>query len=275
MKRTLSTGLLAFALLGVAGGAAAAPWATDAAVGPNEVDVTIQIACPAAGFVCSQVDGYSDTQTSTLTGGATFLLDETNAQIQFDMDDTQDVGSGPQDTYLTMAGTDLTFAGIPFAGIPEIINLFVFSVTSPVIDVPGLDIGTPGDYAFSTTLDYASVSETTGDLEFILPDIVLSPTAVVVSGTFRVLGDIDTDGMVEYEIRDIAATLALQTNGTIGGEAVTIDVTADLTANLSGEVMGPPPEEVPALGTIATGVLMAGLVGLGVRAQRGRERAKS
>ena len=42
-------------------------WATDAAVGPSEVDFTLDLSCPAPTFTCSLIDGYSDVQTSTLS----------------------------------------------------------------------------------------------------------------------------------------------------------------------------------------------------------------
>jgi len=237
----------------------------DAGVGISQVEFTLQVTCPAPSFACGLIDGYSDVQTSTLAGSSTFRLDLESELIQFDTDSTQDVGGGPQSAYLTMSGSDLTFASIPFAGVPELANVLVFALSEPPISVPGIGSFTPGDYPFATILSYASLADVVGDLEFILPDLVVPASDVAVSGTFRVLGDVDFDGMVEYELRDMTGTLAVQTAGTIGAEPVTIDVTAVLTANLSGEVPGSSPPGVPAVGPIGLAVLAALILGLGAR----------
>jgi hypothetical protein len=247
-------------------GAHAATWLVDGAVGVSQVEFTLQITCPAPSFACSLIDGYSEVQTSTLAGSSTFQLDLANELIQFDTDSTQDVGAGPQPAYLTMSGSDLTFAFIPFAGVPELVNVLIFSLSDPPINIPGINAFAPGDYPFAATLSYASLADVVGDLEFVLPNLVIPGSGVAVAGTFRVLGDIDFDGRVEYQLRDMTGTLAVQTAGTIGGEPVTLDVTAVLTANLSGEVaLGPPPDLVPTVGPFGLAVLAGLLVRIGVR----------
>ncbi|MEE3326853.1 MAG: hypothetical protein VX252_05940, partial [Myxococcota bacterium] len=40
-------------------------WQTDLAAGINQVEMTVHVACPATGFICDQVDDYSDTQISS------------------------------------------------------------------------------------------------------------------------------------------------------------------------------------------------------------------
>lgn len=262
MNRWIGNTLLATLVAALtAGNAQALDWTTDPGVGPNQVSFTLEVACPGPTFACGLIDGYSDTQVSTLTGAGTFVADELGQTIQFETDSTQDVGSGPQPAYLTMPGSDLTFANLPFAGVPEIVNLSIFALTDPTISVPGLLLTLPGDYPFSETISYATLGEVVGDLEFILPDVVATGD-VVVSGTLRVLGDIDFDGMIELELRDLTGTLLVSGPGTIADEPVTIDITAVLTANLSSEVQGPggPISIVPALAPVPTATLMALLI---------------
>lgn len=241
----------------VAGGplwAAQGTWATDAAVGASEVDVTIGISCPAVGFICDLIDGYGDTRTSTVTGSGTVEVDEMLDELQFDADGQQDVGAGLQDAFVTLAGTPLSFTSIPFAGVPEIENLLVFALSNPPISVSGLVLLTPGDYPFSETVDYGSLADVVGDLELDVPDIVIAAQPTTVTGTLRVLGDIDSDDFVEYEILDYTASITLMGPGNIGGESVDITVTSDLVANLSGEVAAPVP--VPVLGLAGRIALM-------------------
>lgn len=242
--------------LGAAGTAIAdqGTWQTATFVGPSEVDVTLGIDCPALSFVCSLIDGYGDTQTATLIGSGTVDIDTGSAEIRFETDGTQDVGSGDQPAFLTMSGTPLVFTPIPFAGVPEITNLLVFALTDPPIPVPTLAFQPPGDHPFTTTLDYASISDVVGDLEFMMDDIVVPAQPVAVTGTVRVLGDVDVDGHYEYEIIDWTASLTLQIAGHIGGEPVTLTVTTDLVAHLAGEVPGAPPP-VPTVGVWARSIL--------------------
>lgn len=251
--------------------ASALDWTTDPAVGPNEVAFTLDVTCPGISFACTLINGYSDTQVSTLTGAGTYLSAPGSETVRFETDSTQDVGSGPQAAYLTMIGTNLTFANLPFAGVPEVVNLLIFALTDPEIPVPGLDLMTPGDYPFSETISYSSLGEVVGDLEFILPDLVAPPGDVVVSGTIRVLGDIDLDGMIELELRDVTGTLGVSGPGNIAGEPVTVDITASLTANLSSEILGTGVAIVPSLGPAATIGLAALLTLAGSQALRRRQ----
>ena len=234
-----------------------------------EVDFTLEISCPAVSFVCDLINGstggdhYSDTQTSAMSGAGTLQVDDAPDElIQFDSDSTQDVGSGPQPAYFTLTGTDMTFASIPFAGVPEIANPLVFALTNPPIDVPGLAGLDPGDYPFSPTptMSYSALADVVGDLEFILPGIVVPPEDVLVSGVLRVLGDIDQDGTIDYQLRDVTADFAYQVPSTIGGEPVMIEVSGQLTGNLI------PP--VPALGPLGLVLLsmllsVAGMASVG------------
>ncbi len=238
------------------------PWVTDAAVGQNQVVYTVALTCPNVGFVCNQIDGYSEQDTSIVAGGATFDLDDDLDQIQFDSDSSQDVGAGLQPAYLTVTGSDLAFPAIAFAGVPEITDVAVFALTNPVIPVPGLQVLLPGDYPFSQTISYSALGTVFGDLEFILgPDIIVAPDDVLVTGTLRVLGDPDLDGFIEFELRDVTGTFNLQNIATIGGESVTVDVTADMTLNLSGEVEGPSGGvPVPALGPAGSAGLVVSIL---------------
>ena len=132
--------------------------------------------------------------------------------------------------------------------------------------VPGfLGLG-PGVYPFSQSIPYASLADIVGDLELNVPDIVMPPQSVLVTGTYRVYGDLDLDGNVEYEIQNLSAALSLQQAGNIGGEPVTIAITSALTANLSGEVAAP--VALPALGPAATLMLSGVLAWAGLRAAR-------
>jgi hypothetical protein len=173
------------------------------------------------------------------------------------------VGAGAQPIYNLLTGSNMTFASIPFAGVPEITSLLVFATTDPPLDVVGLSLLQPGDYPLSGSVDYASLGDVVGDLELILPDIVVPPQTVMLSGTLRVLGDVDADDLVEYEVRDLTASLALQFPGLIGGENVDVDVVSTLTANLSGEAAAP--ILVPLLGGAGLWLLAGGLTLVGGR----------
>lgn len=243
----------------LAGGASGdtGTWSTQPSVGVNEVDVTLSVSCPAVSFVCSLLDGYWDTQTATVTGSGTLDIDATLDEIRFETDGLQDVGAGPQPAFSTLAGAPLTFALIPFAGVPEVANLLVFALTDGPLAAPTLELLPPGDHAFSGNLDYAGTADIVGDLELALGNIVLPGQPTAVSGTFRNLGDPDTDGFYEYELRDYAASVTVQQPANIGGEPVTLTVTVDLTAHLFGELPGAPP---PVPGLRAWGRLLLVLV---------------
>jgi hypothetical protein len=268
MTRTLLAAAALLLLFPGALRAAPGTWTTDDAVGPNRVDFRLQLSCPDAGLVCSLIDGYDDTQTSTTTGGATLDLDAGSDVLLFDSDSTQDVGAGAQPAYLTLQGSDLTFANVPFAGVPELVNVLVFALSSPPVAVPGLSLAVPGDTPFSETFSYSGLADVFGDLEFILPGIVVPPDDVVLSGVVRVLGDVDMDGFTEIELRGVTGTFALQNQTTIEGASVTVDVTADLEMNLSGEVEGAP-SPVPSASTASLLGLAGLLLASGRRARRG------
>jgi hypothetical protein len=243
-------------------------WATDAGVGSNDLDVTIQISCPAPSFVCSLVDGYANTQTSTLNGSGGLVVDAGFGTLRFENDGVQDWGTGPQPVYNLLTGSGVTFASVPFAGAPQLASLLVFASSDPLIPVPGFsDLG-PGDYPFSQSIPYASLADIVGDMELNVPDIVSPPQSVQLSGTLRVLGDPDLDGMVEYELTQFSAVQSLQQPGNIGGEPVTISITSSLNANLSGEVAGP--VALPALGAGSLFVLITALGVIGGRASQQR-----
>jgi hypothetical protein len=238
-------------------------WATDAGVGANEVVYTLDLTCPNTSFVCDLIDGYSEQDVSTVTGAGTLQLDDAVEQFQFDSDSSQDVGSGLQPAYATLTGTDVVFPNIAFAGVPEITDILVFALSNPQIAAPGLDLSTPGDHAFSQTISYSGSGLVIGDLEFLLgPAIVVPPDDIVVSGTFRALGDVGNDGTLDYEIRDMTATFSLQNATTIGGEAVSVDVTADMTLNLAGEVDSGAIPAVPGLGPLGLAALATLLGGV-------------
>ena len=99
-------------------------------------------------------------------------------------------------------------------------------------------------------MSYSALADVVGDLEFILPGIVVPPNDVDLSGVLRVLGDIDQDGTIDYQLRDVTADFAYQVPSTIGGEPVTIKVTGKLTANLSGETLTVLPIPTLALGPV-------------------------
>jgi hypothetical protein len=257
--------------LPISANAAPGTWQTDAGVGPNEIVFTLDLTCSNPGFVCDLIDGYSDQDTSLITGNGGLQIDDLLDEIQFDQDSVQDVGSGTQPAYLTMAGSDLTFANIAFAGVPEITNLLVFALSNPIISVPGFLLETPGDYPFSQSISYSGLGTVIGNLEFVLgPNIIVPPTDVVVSGTLRVLGDIDFDAKIEYELIDLTGTFGFQNATTIGGESVLINLTADMTANLSGETDDPNPQiiDVPMLGAPGLLVLASALAGFAIQLVR-------
>jgi hypothetical protein len=241
-------------------------WATDPAVGASDLDVTIQISCAAPSFVCSLVDGYADTQTSSLSGSGGLLVDAPLGTLRFETDGLQDWGTGPQPVYNLFSGGSMIFASVPFAGVPQIASLLVFASSDPLIPVPGFfDLG-PGDYPFSQSVPYGLLADIVGDMELNVPDIVSPPQSILLTGTLRILGDIDLDGMVEYELTQFSAVQSLQQPGNIGGEPVTIAITSALSANLSGEVAGP--VALPALGSLASLLLAAGLGLIGGGAAR-------
>ena len=102
----------------------------------------------------------------------------------------------------------MIFASIPFAGAPKIANPLVFALTNPPIGVPGLADLSPGDYDFSQAMSYSALADVEGDLEFILPGIVVPHDDIFVRGVLRILGDVDQDGTIECELRNLNGKLA-------------------------------------------------------------------
>ena len=265
--------LLAAILLGLGAAAnseaATGTWQTDAAVGTSEVAYTLTFTCTGAAAVCDPLNAYSDTQVSTLTGAATLGFDADADTIRFDEDSQQDVGLGPAPAFVTMAGSDLIFAGLALFGVPEVVDPMVFSIDDPAIAVPGLDLSTPGTHPFSTTMTWGGQGDVVGDLALLVPEIRVAPGPVSVTGTLVVLGDVDVDGMVEYEIQDLAATSSSTDQYVEGTIVVDVHVTAVLNANLSGEVPSGPAPPVPGLGLGGALALAGGLLASGLRAARG------
>lgn len=250
-----------------------APWQTDPLVGPSEVTYTLTFTCTGLAAICDPLNAYSDTQVSTLTDAATLQLDADADTLQFDQDGTQDLddGMGPIPTYVSLAGSDLTFAGLALFGIPEVVNPVVFSADQPLITLAGLELLPPGSYAISTTMLWGGVADVIGDLSLLLPGIVVTPSPVSVTGTLEVLGDVDLDGQIEFEIRDLQATTQSTDQYVEPGVAtVDVHVTADLLANLSGEVAAPAVPPVPMLGLPGAMALIGLLGGLGLRHARRR-----
>ena len=243
-------------------------WQTDAGVGSNSLAVTLQISCLSGSFTCSLIDGYADTQLSSLSGSGDLALDVPLGLIQFETDGDENWGTGPQPVYHRLSGSLLTFASLPFAGVPQIANTQVFAAAAPLIPIPGFQNLGPGDYPFTQSIPYASLADVVGDMELNVPDIVVSPQSVTVTGTLRMLGDIDFDGFAEYQLINLSAVLSVQQPGNIGGEPVTLSVTSALTSNLSGEVEIP--VALPALGGAGLFLLSGGLALVGARAARRR-----
>ena len=232
-------------------------WATDSGVGSNQLVITIEIDCPAASFICGSVDGYTDIQASSLSGSGTLEIDPAAGTIQFLTDGNSDLGFGPQATFHTLAGSDLIFTYVAFAGVPEFVNIEIFATAGPAILPVGFASFVPGDYPLSASLPYASLVDVVGDLEFNVPDIVVPAQNVTLTGTLRVLGDTNFDGFMEYELRDLSAQLDLVQSAQIAGEPVEISITSVLSSNLSGEVAyGAPLPVFGAIGLLALAVVL-------------------
>ena len=244
-------------LLAMQAAADTGTWQTDANVGPSTVSYTLSFTCIGPAAVCDPLNAYSDTQVSTLGDSATLQLDDVADTLQFDQDSSQDLddGMGPIPAYATLAGTDMTFAGLALFGVPEVVDPVVFSADQPLVPVTGLELLPPGTYPISATMSWGGVADVVGDVSLLVPRIVVTPAPVSVTGTLEILGDVDFDGLVEYEIRDLQATAQSTDQFTEPGLVVDIHVTAALVANLSGEVAAPA-TTVPVLG-------MPALLGLG------------
>lgn len=259
MMKRLFASIAVLLLVGLANGAQAeqGTWGTDPAVGANEVQVTLAISCPAASFVCSLIDGYWDQQVSTVTGSGTLDIDEGLDELRFETDGSEDLGSGPVAVYGRVNGSPLAFTLVPFAGVPELENLRVFGLLDTALAAPGLELIPAGDHVFTGSQDYGAIGNVIGDLELALSELIVPGETTSVAGTFSNLGDVDSDGFFEYEIQDYAASATAQQAAMIGGEPVTITVTADLTGNFSGELPGAP--AVPGLGWVGRWLLVLSL----------------
>ena len=234
-------------------------WQTDASVGVNQLETTVEVDCPAAGFICAQVDGYSDTQVSTLSGSGSLEIDGGAGTIQLLTDGDVDLGFGLQPSYGFLSGSDLAFDYIPFAGVPEFVSLSTFATAAPLISPSGFASLAVGNYPVSAIVPYAALADVVGDLEFNVPDLVVPEQDVTLTGVFRVAGDTDLDGFVEYEL-DLSTSLLLVQAAQIAGEPVQISVTAQLTTHLSGVVAQALP--VPLLGVAGLLLLVAVLSGV-------------
>ncbi len=243
-------------------------WQTDPSVGPSEVSYTLTFTCTGNAAICDPLNAYSDTQISTLGDGATLELDAVADTLQFDQDGTQDLGDGmgPIPTYLSLAGSDMTFAGLALFGVPEVTNPVVFSADQPLIPIAGLELLPPGTYAISTTMSWGGVADVVGNLALLIPEIVVTPSPVAVTGTLEILGDVDSDGAIEFEIQNLQATTQSTDQYVEGTVVVDVHVTAALVANLSGELAAPAP--VPLLGAAALAALCALLAAAGAHALR-------
>ncbi len=274
LARLFVSALVALGATPLAASAVSGPWTVDAGVGVSETTFTLTITCSGNPDVCNVFGGYVDTQVSTMSGGGTLDVDALAGTLQFGADGLVDVGLGPVPSYFQLFGTNLAFAGIPFFGIPEVQNATIFALDAPLIPVPGVNLTVPGDYPFSTSMAYSGLADVVGDVSLVLPEIVVDPQVVAVSGTLRVLGDIDQDMMTELEVRDIQVTFTNVDQYVDLGAILDITITADLTANLSAEV--PAPALVPVLAPASLLALAAALgVGgtLGLRRRRGPLRA--
>jgi len=258
--RILQCSVVVFLMMGTAvAQAVSGTWQTDAAVGVNQLEMTVHVDCPAVGFICDQVDGYSDMQVSTLSGSGSLEIDDDAGTIQFLTDGDVNLGFGLQPSFGFLSGSDLAFGYIPFAGVPEFVNLVTFATAAPLISPSGFSSLAAGNYPVSATVPYAALADVVGDLEFNVPDLVVPEQDVALTGVFRILGDTDLDGFVEYEL-DLSASLVLVQAAQIAGEPVQISVTTQLTTHMSGLVAQALP--VPLLGVAGLLLLVATLSGV-------------
>lgn len=235
-------------------------WSADDGVGINEVVLTLSLACTGPAETCTFFDGYADTQVSNLSGIGTVFLDAQAGTLRFETDSQQDLDDAapPHPAYITLVGSDVSFAGIPFYGVPEVLAPTFFSLDAPLISLPGFDLLVPADHPFTVDMSYAGVADITGALSLVLPRIVVPPASIGVSGVVRILGDVDLDGMTEIEIRDLSVTTQVVNQYADLGVLLDISVDAELSANLSAEIANPAdPPQVPALGATGIGFLAA------------------
>ena len=243
LRRALKVWAVCVALFAAAGTAQAesGTWATDPAVGATTLAVTLQVSCPSSSFICSQIDGYSDTQVTALAGIGELDVDEAAGTIQFLSDGDIDLGSGAQPVYNRLAGGTLTFAYLPFAGIPQLESLQAFATADTPWSPAGWSGWTAGNYPLSVTLPYSITADVVGDLEFNVPDLSLPPQNVETVGTWQVLEGLNPDGQIEYQLVGLETEVSHSQAAQILGEPVTLQLTLVLTSNLSGAVGVPTP----------------------------------
>ena len=270
VKRSLKGWAMSLAL--VAAGTAQADtgtWTTDPTVGATALTVTLQVSCPSSSFICSQIDGYSDTQVTTLTGAGQIDVDDVAGTIQFLSDGDVDLGSGVQPVYNRLGGGALTFAYLPFAGIPRLESLQAFTTADTPWSPADWSAWSSGDFPVSVTLPYSIKADVVGDLEFNVPDLSLPPQNVNTAGTWRVLEGLNPEGQIAYQLIGLETTVSHSQAAQILGEPVTLDLTLALASNLSGSAGAPAP--VPLLqewALVSFAIILLGTGALRLRGQK-------
>ncbi|MEE2674997.1 MAG: hypothetical protein VX466_14440, partial [Myxococcota bacterium] len=219
--------------------------------------------CTGVGLVCSALDAYTDVQVATLSGSGEIDIDATGGTLQFVQDGTQDVGSGPQPSYVQVDASDLTFAEIPLVGAPMTQNGVVFALSNPLFEAGGQI--TPGSYPLSTVVSYSGIADIVGPVNAWIPEVLVTPQDVTVDGTLVVLALLATDE-IYYRIENLTATMVVSNPTTLLGESVTVTVTAEMALNLVGNTFEGLP--IPGLGGSGLLLLVAGLAVTGVASVR-------
>ena len=249
------------------------PWATNPGL-TNEVVYTLSIDCSGGGLVCDALDAYSDVQVALVDGAGDVDIDVSGGTLQFLQDGTQDVGSGPQPSYATVNAADLTFAEIPFVGEPMTEQGVVFALTNPIIASAGGALTMGGSYPISVAVDYSAIADVVGPVDAWVPDIVVTPQSVTLTGTLKVVA-IAPDDTIFYRIENLTGSLMVSNPTTLLGESVTVNVIADMTLNLQGNNLTQtvPGGQVPGLGGWGLTLLAGALALAGARVSRARSRS--
>lgn len=267
-KTTLAAVLLFGLLVASPASSEIVPWASQGAL-TNEITYTLSIDCAGGGIVCNALNAYSDVQVATATGAADLDLDLVAGTLQFQQDSTQDVGAGPQAAFATVDASDMTFASIPFVGAPMTEQGLVFALTNPVISAGGpLSVGS---FPITAVVDYSAIADIVGPVDAHVPDIVVTPQAVTLTGTLDILA-ITSGGGIFYQITDLSGGLMVSNPTTLLGETVTVNVTADMILNLGGNTIsgGGGSSTLPALGGWGVTLLVVGVGLAGARLSRRR-----
>jgi len=272
-KLSAASSFLLFLALTAPGAARAdvVAWITNSSF-TNEVVYTLSIDCVDPGLVCEALDAYSDVQVAELFGEGELDMDLGAGTFQFLQDGTQDVGSGPQPSFVTVEADDLSFAEIPFVGSPMTEQGVVFALSDPVVSAGGaLAVGS---YPISAVVDYSAIADIVGPVDAYVPEIVLDPQSITLNGTLAVLA-ISPGGGVFYQIQNLTGTLMVSNPTTLLGEDVTVHVTAEMTLNLQGSSIsaGGPGSALPALGDLGVVLLASGIALAGARLARARSRS--